>query len=219
MLTEAASTSRPRLSKSKNKKAIEPSRVLSVLDEHILLDGFKIVIDLEKSRGSYLYDAATGRRLIDLYGFFGSMPVGFNHPYFDEPDVKARSVARGEGEGRELGCLLGSLRQVRRNLRARCRFAAARSLFLHRRRRARGRKHAQGRDGLEGAQKHGRRSRRARHRDFAFPSRVSRSQRLHHEPDQHRSAQNGFVRQVRLAARFLSVHRFFVAGIGTRSRM
>jgi L-lysine 6-transaminase len=88
MLTEAASTSRPRLSKSKNKKAIEPSRVLSVLDEHILLDGFKIVIDLEKSRGSYLYDAATGRRLIDFYGFFGSMPVGFNHPYFDEPHVQ-----------------------------------------------------------------------------------------------------------------------------------
>lgn len=88
MLTEAASTSRPRLSKSKHKKAIEPSRVLSVLDEHILLDGFKIVIDLEKSRGSYLYDAATGRRLIDFYGFFGSMPVGFNHPHFDEPNVQ-----------------------------------------------------------------------------------------------------------------------------------
>ncbi|MBV9618735.1 MAG: L-lysine 6-transaminase, partial [Verrucomicrobia bacterium] len=33
-------------------------------------------------------DAATGHRLIDLYGFFGSMPVGFNHPYFDEPNVQ-----------------------------------------------------------------------------------------------------------------------------------
>jgi L-lysine 6-transaminase len=53
-----------------------------------LLDGFKVVIDLEKSRGSYLYDAATGHRLIDLYGFFGSMPVGFNHPYFERDDVK-----------------------------------------------------------------------------------------------------------------------------------
>jgi L-lysine 6-transaminase len=88
MLTEAARTSRPRLSKSKNKKAIDTSRVLNVLEEHILLDGFKIVIDLEKSRGSYLYDAASGHRLIDFYGFFGSMPVGFNHPYFDKPDVQ-----------------------------------------------------------------------------------------------------------------------------------
>jgi L-lysine 6-transaminase len=88
MLTEAARKSRPRLSKSKNKKSIDAARVLNVLEEHILLDGFKIVIDLEKSRGSYLFDAATGHRLIDLYGFFGSMPVGFNHPYFDEPEVQ-----------------------------------------------------------------------------------------------------------------------------------
>src|SRR2546423_3158874 len=88
MLTEAARTSRPRLSKSKNKKSVDPSRVLHVLGDHILLDGFKIVLDQEKSRGSYLYDAANGRRLIDFYGFFGSMPVGFNHPYFDQPDVQ-----------------------------------------------------------------------------------------------------------------------------------
>ena len=88
MLTGAARTSRPRLSKSKNRKAIDASRVLNVLEEHILLDGFKIVVDLEKSRGSYLVDAATGHRLIDLYGFFGSMPIGFNHPHFDEPDVQ-----------------------------------------------------------------------------------------------------------------------------------
>lgn len=88
MLTEAARTSRPRLSKSKNRKSVAASHVLETLGEHILLDGFRIVIDFEKSRGSYLYDAANGHRLIDLYGFFGSMPVGFNHPYFDEPDVQ-----------------------------------------------------------------------------------------------------------------------------------
>jgi L-lysine 6-transaminase len=88
MLTEAARTSRPRLNKSKNKKAVDPSRVLDVLGEHILLDGFKIVLDFKKSRGSYLYDAANGHRLIDLYGFFGSLTVGFNHPYFDQPEVQ-----------------------------------------------------------------------------------------------------------------------------------
>ena len=88
MLTEAARTSRPRLSKSKNKKSVDPARVLHVLGDHILLDGFKIVLDQEKSRGSYLYDAANGHRLIDLYGFFGSMPIGFNHPYFDQPEVQ-----------------------------------------------------------------------------------------------------------------------------------
>ena len=64
------------------------SNVLRTIEEHVLLDGFKVVIDLEKSRGSYIYDAVDGRQLIDLYGFFGSLPVGFNHPYFDRDDVK-----------------------------------------------------------------------------------------------------------------------------------
>jgi L-lysine 6-transaminase len=88
VLTEAASP-RSRAAKSEKQKSMKPSSVLKTLEQHILLDGFKIVIDLEKSRGSYLYDAATGHRLIDLYGFFGSMPVGFNHPYFDRGDVKS----------------------------------------------------------------------------------------------------------------------------------
>jgi L-lysine 6-transaminase len=81
------------LSKSKNRKSVAASRVLDALAQHILLDGFKIVLDLEKSRGSYLYDAANGHRLIDLYGFFGSLPVGFNHPYFEQPEVQ-RSLLR-----------------------------------------------------------------------------------------------------------------------------
>src|SRR4051812_21297660 len=87
MLTEPAPASR-RSTETKKPRRINAQHVLSELEQHILMDGFKIVIDLEKSRGSYLYDAATGHRLIDLYGFFGSLPVGFNHPYFDEPTVK-----------------------------------------------------------------------------------------------------------------------------------
>ncbi len=87
MLTEAVPV-RGRTGAKKNKKGVDASRVLKSLEQHILLDGFRVVVDLEKSRGSYLYDAASGRRLIDLYGFFGSMPVGFNHPRFDDPDVE-----------------------------------------------------------------------------------------------------------------------------------
>jgi L-lysine 6-transaminase len=88
VLTEAARPLQRRSRESKKTKRIDASHVLHELEQHILMDGFKIVIDLEKSRGSYLYDAATGRRLIDLYGFFGSLPIGFNHPYFDQPEVK-----------------------------------------------------------------------------------------------------------------------------------
>src|SRR5438874_6493970 len=89
MLTEAAQASQRRSIGSKKRDRIDASQVLHELEQHILLDGFKIVVDLEKSRGSYLYDAATGHRLIDMYGFFGSLTVGFNHPYFDQPEVKA----------------------------------------------------------------------------------------------------------------------------------
>jgi len=62
--------------------------VVADLQQHVLVDGFRIVIDLKKSRGSKLVDAATGRELIDLYGFYGSLPLGFNHPYFDRPAVQ-----------------------------------------------------------------------------------------------------------------------------------
>jgi L-lysine 6-transaminase len=88
MLTETARGSRLPAQKRKNRRLLDAASVLQRLERHILLDGFRVVIDLEKSRGSYLYDAATGHRLIDLYGFFGSMPVGFNHPYFSNPDVQ-----------------------------------------------------------------------------------------------------------------------------------
>jgi len=69
------------------------TRALEILEQHVLLDGFRIVLDHEKSRGSYLYNAASDSRLIDLYGFFGSMPIGYNHPHFDEPAVQ-KELAR-----------------------------------------------------------------------------------------------------------------------------
>src|SRR5437667_6179510 len=85
---EEAVSARNRTVKSEKEKQIAPSTVLETIEQHVLLDGFKIVVDLEKSRGSYLYNAVDDRRLIDLYGFFGSMPVGFNHPYFDDPQIR-----------------------------------------------------------------------------------------------------------------------------------
>src|SRR3954467_9064209 len=79
---------RNRAPKREAEKPMAASKVLHTIEQHVLLDGFKIVVDLDKSRGSYLHNRVDNRRLIDLYGFFGSMPVGFNHPYFDQPDVQ-----------------------------------------------------------------------------------------------------------------------------------
>src|SRR6476646_2462937 len=92
VLTEAAQTS-PRSRGSESKPTVEnpnsgAARALQILERHVLLDGFRIVLDDERSRGSYLFNAASNSRLIDFYGFFGSMPVGYNHPHFSEPAVQ-----------------------------------------------------------------------------------------------------------------------------------
>src|ERR1039457_2796167 len=73
---------------------VTPQDVITELDQHILVDGFKLVFDLARSRGSRFVDAATGRELIDLYSFYASQPIGFNHPYFARPAVR-------RGMGRE----------------------------------------------------------------------------------------------------------------------
>src|SRR5277367_3200868 len=78
---------------SRTPDAITPAQVISELEKHILVDGFKLVVDLEKSRGSRLVDASSGRSFIDFYSFFASMPVGFNHPWFDSPAVQAELLA------------------------------------------------------------------------------------------------------------------------------
>jgi L-lysine 6-transaminase len=97
VLTETARPSqRSHSSVSKSNTITSPtvaSRALETLEQHVLLDGFRIVLDDEKSRGSYLHNAATDSRLLDLYGFFGSMPVGYNHPHFAEPAVQ-KELAR-----------------------------------------------------------------------------------------------------------------------------
>ncbi len=68
---------------------ITPKQVIATLEKHILVDGFKLIFDARQSHGSIFVDAATGRHFIDLYGFYASQPLGFNHPYFDRPEVQA----------------------------------------------------------------------------------------------------------------------------------
>lgn len=72
---------------------ISPGQVVTELEKHILVDGFKIVFDLARSHGSTLVDATNGREMIDLYGFYASQPVGYNHPHFSRPEVQADLLA------------------------------------------------------------------------------------------------------------------------------
>src|SRR5438552_8108079 len=82
-------TARTKAAGKESRGAVRPQEVIAELERHILVDGFKLVFDPEKSRGSRFVDAATGRELIDLYGFYASQPIGFNHPHFERPEVQA----------------------------------------------------------------------------------------------------------------------------------
>ncbi|MFJ2111393.1 MULTISPECIES: L-lysine 6-transaminase [unclassified Streptomyces] len=54
--------------------------VLETLRRHVLVDGLDLVVDLERSHGSMLVDARSGVEYLDLVTFFGSLPLGMNHP-------------------------------------------------------------------------------------------------------------------------------------------
>ena len=60
--------------------AIDPDNVREVLDRSILADGLDFVLDVERSAGSYLVDARTGERYLDMFTFFSSSALGMNHP-------------------------------------------------------------------------------------------------------------------------------------------
>lgn len=68
--------------------AVAPAQVHKILQKHILTDGYDIVLDLEKSEGTYLYDAKTGERYLDFFTFFASNPLGMNHPQLANEDFQ-----------------------------------------------------------------------------------------------------------------------------------
>ena len=65
---------------------VRPANVLPTLAKHMLVDGFEIVVDLKKSKGSYIVDAQDGKRYLDFFTFVASSPVGLNHPNMTSPD-------------------------------------------------------------------------------------------------------------------------------------
>jgi L-lysine 6-transaminase len=52
----------------------------------MLADGFDFVVDLQKSRGAYLFDSKTGRTFLDFFSFFASGSLGMNHPGLSNPE-------------------------------------------------------------------------------------------------------------------------------------
>ena len=71
----------------------DPDQVHQVLARSILVDGYDLVLDLTRSAGSYLVDARTGRRYLDMFTFVASSALGMNHPALaDDDEFRAELV-------------------------------------------------------------------------------------------------------------------------------
>ncbi|MDR1650784.1 MAG: L-lysine 6-transaminase [Synergistaceae bacterium] len=58
---------------------VTPAEVFPAIEKYMLRDGYDIVIDMERSKGSHVIDSRTGDDWLDFYTFFASAPFGMNH--------------------------------------------------------------------------------------------------------------------------------------------
>lgn len=64
---------------------VSAANVHAELNNYILTDGFDIVLDQQNSQGSYMVDAKSGKKYLDFFTCFASMPIGINHPKMMDP--------------------------------------------------------------------------------------------------------------------------------------
>ncbi len=71
-------------------KSINPDYVHETLRKYMLVDGFDIVLDLQKSQGLHFVDAKTNDTYLDFFSFFASSPLGMNHPKLQGDEFKEK---------------------------------------------------------------------------------------------------------------------------------
>ena len=94
-------------------------KVFDVLRNNILVDGFHIVIDLEKSHGCVMVDALAGKEYLDCYTFFATLPIGHNHPKMQDADFQRSLLtaalsnpANSDVYSREYGNFVNTFREL-----------------------------------------------------------------------------------------------------------
>lgn len=73
---------------------INANKVKEVLSKHVLTDGIDPIFDEEQSEGSWFVDKRNGRKYLDLFSFFASSPVGFNHSRIRGSAEKLGKIAK-----------------------------------------------------------------------------------------------------------------------------
>lgn len=67
-----------------------PNEVHDTLKRHLLVDGYPLVVDLDRSHGSWVTEARSGKEYLDFYSFFASNPIGFGHPKMNDAETRER---------------------------------------------------------------------------------------------------------------------------------
>ena len=57
--------------------ARRPEDVLESLSSHMLVDGYHVVMDLERSHGNFIYDSLHDVEVLDFFSHFATCPIGY----------------------------------------------------------------------------------------------------------------------------------------------
>jgi L-lysine 6-transaminase len=79
--------------RARHAATIAADDVHDVLARSILADGLDFVLDIDRSAGSYLVDARTGTRFLDMFTFFASSALGMNHPALADDEAFLAELA------------------------------------------------------------------------------------------------------------------------------
>jgi L-lysine 6-transaminase len=77
---------------AKGRSMVSADAVQARIAEHLRYDGFDLVLDMQRSRGSRLVDERSGAEYLDLFTFFASSPLGWNPPQLTGDDAFLRRL-------------------------------------------------------------------------------------------------------------------------------
>ena len=70
------------------------SGIIETLKNHVLVDGFHVVVDQTNSLGSYVADLNTGKKYLDCYSQFASQPLGWKHSALIKSQIEMGIVGK-----------------------------------------------------------------------------------------------------------------------------
>ena len=83
-------------------RSVNVGNTRKIIKKHIIDDGYDLIVDLQKSHGSWLFDARDGRKYLDFFSMYGSMPIGYNHPELLEKQDLLAKVSLNKPENSEI---------------------------------------------------------------------------------------------------------------------